>query len=111
MRINTGMIWFIIPVGLIIINDIWAYLFGFFFGKTPLIKLSPKKTWEGFIGGGVMTVLFGALLSYILSQYPYFVCPVDYTDDADKIVILECERDELFRNQPMDFGIVRERGE
>ena len=24
-----------------------AYIFGFFFGRTPLIKLSPKKTWEG----------------------------------------------------------------
>jgi phosphatidate cytidylyltransferase len=30
-----------------------AYFFGFFFGRTPLIKLSPKKTWEGFVGGGV----------------------------------------------------------
>ena len=30
-----------------------AYVFGFFFGRTPLIKLSPKKTWEGFIGGAV----------------------------------------------------------
>jgi phosphatidate cytidylyltransferase len=34
-------------------------MFGFFFGRTPLIKLSPKKTWEGFIGGGFATVLFG----------------------------------------------------
>ena len=24
---------------------------GFFFGRTPLIQLSPKKTWEGFLGG------------------------------------------------------------
>lgn len=36
-----------------------AYMFGFFFGKTPLIKLSPKKTWEGFIGGAVSTIIFG----------------------------------------------------
>jgi hypothetical protein len=28
---------------------------GFFFGRTPLIKLSPKKTWEGFLGGCVGT--------------------------------------------------------
>ena len=44
---------------MIICNDVMAYMFGFFFGKTPLIKLSPKKTWEGFIGGGLATVLFG----------------------------------------------------
>lgn len=101
-----GLIWFIIPVGLIIINDIMAYLFGFFFGKTPLIKLSPKKTWEGFIGGGVMTVIFGLLLSFIMSKYPYFTCPVDYSEAADKIMILKCERDLLFMDQPTDLGIV-----
>ena len=28
---------------------------GFFFGRTPLIQLSPKKTWEGFLGGCVGT--------------------------------------------------------
>ena len=31
---------------MVIINDVMAYMFGFFMGKTPLIKLSPKKTWE-----------------------------------------------------------------
>ena len=54
---------FILPVTIIICNDIWAYLFGFFFGKTPLIKLSPKKTWEGFIGGAFATVIWGLLVS------------------------------------------------
>ena len=38
---------------MVVINDVMAYMFGFFFGRTPLIQLSPKKTWEGFIGGGV----------------------------------------------------------
>lgn len=53
---------------MIVINDVWAYIFGFFFGRTPLIKLSPKKTWEGFIGGGFATVVFGLLVSYSQSQ-------------------------------------------
>lgn len=43
-----------------------AYMFGFFFGKTPLIKLSPKKTWEGFIGGWISTVIFGAMVLHFL---------------------------------------------
>jgi len=42
-----GLIWFILPIMMVVINDVMAYMFGFFFGKTPLIKLSPKKTWEG----------------------------------------------------------------
>lgn len=62
-NIFEGLIWFIVPVSMIICNDIMAYVFGFFFGKTPLIKLSPKKTWEGFIGGGISTVFFGVMVS------------------------------------------------
>ena len=54
---------FLVPVSMIICNDIMAYMFGFFFGRTPLIKLSPKKTWEGFIGGAISTVVFGVLVS------------------------------------------------
>jgi phosphatidate cytidylyltransferase len=56
------MIWFIIPTLLIIINDIFAYLFGYFFGKHQLIALSPKKTWEGYIGGALSTVIFSILV-------------------------------------------------
>ena len=55
---------FLVPVSMIICNDIMAYIFGFFFGKTPLIKLSPKKTWEGFIGGAFATIIWGLLVSH-----------------------------------------------
>uniref|UniRef100_A0A7N0VE19 Phosphatidate cytidylyltransferase n=1 Tax=Kalanchoe fedtschenkoi TaxID=63787 RepID=A0A7N0VE19_KALFE len=56
-NIFEGIFWFLLPASLIVINDIAAYIFGFFFGKTPLIKLSPKKTWEGFIGASVATMI------------------------------------------------------
>jgi CDP-diglyceride synthetase len=58
---------FIVPVSMIVCNDVMAYVFGFFFGRTPLIQLSPKKTWEGFIGGGIATVIFGLLVSEVIS--------------------------------------------
>jgi CDP-diglyceride synthetase len=32
------------------------------FGRTPLTQLSPKKTWEGFMGGLVLTLLFTVLV-------------------------------------------------
>lgn len=79
-----------------------AYMFGFFFGKTPLIQLSPKKTWEGFIGGGFATVVFGVFLSYFLCRYEFFVCPIEYSETAGKMV-LECEPSYLFR--PQEYGI------
>jgi phosphatidate cytidylyltransferase len=49
-NVFEGLVWFLLPVALINCNDIGAYFFGFFFGRTKLIELSPKKTWEGFIG-------------------------------------------------------------
>jgi phosphatidate cytidylyltransferase len=60
---------------LIISNDVWAYFFGFFWGRTPLIQLSPKKTWEGFLGGFLMTVITGFFLSRFLAQFTHLICP------------------------------------
>uniref|UniRef100_A0A667YTU7 phosphatidate cytidylyltransferase n=1 Tax=Myripristis murdjan TaxID=586833 RepID=A0A667YTU7_9TELE len=90
-----GMIWFIVPISIVICNDIMAYLFGFFFGRTPLIKLSPKKTWEGFIGGFFSTVVFAFVLAYLLSQFQYFVCPAGYNSDTNRFTI-ECEPSDIF---------------
>lgn len=44
------------------INDTMAYLVGSLIGKTPFSKISPKKTWEGTIGG----VILSAALMYFL---------------------------------------------
>uniref|UniRef100_A0A2N9GR24 phosphatidate cytidylyltransferase n=1 Tax=Fagus sylvatica TaxID=28930 RepID=A0A2N9GR24_FAGSY len=60
--------WFLLPASLIVINDIAAYVFGFFFGRTPLIKLSPKKTWEGFIGASIATMISAFVVSFIYSM-------------------------------------------
>jgi phosphatidate cytidylyltransferase len=46
------------------INDTMAYLVGSFIGKTPLTKISPKKTWEGTIGGALLCIVTIALLGY-----------------------------------------------
>jgi phosphatidate cytidylyltransferase len=83
-NILQGLIWFLVPVSMIICCDIMSYIFGFFFGKTPLIKISPKKTWEGFIGGAFSTIIFGLLLSNALIDRPYFICPVEsYNEEGN----------------------------
>ncbi|XP_071208185.1 phosphatidate cytidylyltransferase 2-like isoform X1 [Salvelinus alpinus] len=94
-----GMIWFIVPISIVICNDIMAYLFGFFFGRTPLIKLSPKKTWEGFIGGFFGTLVCGFILAYLLAQFQYFVCPVEYNDRFTA----DCEPSDIFVMQQYTF--------
>lgn len=41
-------------------SDTFAYLTGKFFGKHKMApKISPKKTWEGFAGGVVLTLILG----------------------------------------------------
>jgi phosphatidate cytidylyltransferase len=49
-------------VAAIWINDTMAYLVGSLIGKTPLSKISPKKTWEGTVGG----IIFCIVLMYFL---------------------------------------------
>uniref|UniRef100_A0A7N6BI06 Phosphatidate cytidylyltransferase n=1 Tax=Anabas testudineus TaxID=64144 RepID=A0A7N6BI06_ANATE len=93
-----GMIWFIVPISCVICNDIMAYMFGFFFGRTPLIKLSPKKTWEGFIGGFFSTIVFGIMLSYVMAGYRCFVCPVEFNNDSNSFQV-DCEPSDLFQLQ------------
>lgn len=47
-------------------NDTGAYLVGSQIGKTPLLpRISPKKTWEGSLGG----VAVGLLVAYLLSLF------------------------------------------
>ena len=50
-------------------SDTFAYLTGRAFGKNPLhAELSPKKTWEGFIGGTLLTAAVGAYCFYAFFQ-------------------------------------------
>lgn len=50
------------------INDTMAYIVGSLIGKTPFSSISPKKTWEGTIGGAILCVVVIALLSRIIPQ-------------------------------------------
>jgi phosphatidate cytidylyltransferase len=63
----------VIPCGIIFsiwINDTIAYIVGSFIGKTPLSSISPKKTWEGTIGGAVLCVVVMSLLGKWHGLYP-----------------------------------------
>ena len=49
--------------------DTFAYLFGVRFGKTKIMpSVSPKKSWEGFVGGFIFTIISAYLtVSYLPS--------------------------------------------
>lgn len=59
----------IIIVAAIWINDTMAYIVGSLIGKHPLSKISPKKTWEGTIGGMILAIVVSGLISYYLLDY------------------------------------------
>jgi phosphatidate cytidylyltransferase len=50
-------------------NDTFAYLSGRFFGKNKLFtRISPNKTWEGTIGGSLLTMLMAIGITYFADQ-------------------------------------------
>lgn len=86
---HYAVFFLIVPFAILLIacmwiNDTMAYIIGSLIGKTPLTKISPKKTWEGTIGGIVLcTATVGLLLQYAFyfpdeakfESYHYYVLP------------------------------------
>jgi phosphatidate cytidylyltransferase len=64
-------------------TDTGAYFAGTFFGKHKLFeRVSPKKTWEGFIGGAVLAGIIALIFNLILLNYGH-----QYFSIIDWIVI------------------------
>ncbi|ESQ51666.1 hypothetical protein EUTSA_v10017526mg, partial [Eutrema salsugineum] len=94
-NIFEGMFWFLLPASLIVINDIFAYICGIFFGRTPLIKLSPKKTWEGFIGASITTMISAFLLAHVMGRFLWLTCPREDLSTG----WLHCDPGPLFKQE------------
>lgn len=109
-NVFEGMIWMFLPSSLVVTNDIFAYICGITFGRTQLIKISPKKTVEGFVGAWICTIIFGFLLTNILMRSKYFICPVNDLG-ANFWTGLDCVPNPVFNAQPWQLpawmGITR----
>jgi phosphatidate cytidylyltransferase len=57
------------------INDTMAYMVGSFIGRTPLSSWSPKKTWEGTLGGIFLSAGLISLVANLIwkANYEVFV--------------------------------------
>jgi phosphatidate cytidylyltransferase len=63
-----GKLTIIILIASIWINDTMAYLVGSWLGRTQLTKISPKKTWEGTVGGIILSVIVMGLIGYFSNR-------------------------------------------
>lgn len=65
----------VIPLGIIFcvwINDTMAYIVGSLIGKRKFFpSISPKKTWEGTLGGIILTIMAGALYGFFGHTYTF----------------------------------------
>lgn len=76
-KVFTGSPAWLMPVILIAsiwINDTMAYVVGSFIGKTPFSPISPKKTWEGTIGGAILAVAVITLVG--VYAFHFEACPL-----------------------------------
>ncbi len=60
----------LVVISLVWINDTFAYVVGNLIGKNKLTpRLSPGKTWEGFMGGFVFTLLGGWVIYRVTGEF------------------------------------------
>tara|TARA_B100001057_G_scaffold441386_1_gene475977 strand:+ start:479 stop:1102 length:624 start_codon:yes stop_codon:yes gene_type:complete len=62
---NENYLSFNLFIIIIITFDIFSYIFGKYLGKKKLIKISPNKTYEGLLGGILMSLIFSLFFSYL----------------------------------------------
>lgn len=67
LRLMTdGLAYVMLPLVISWMSDTGAYFTGYFFGKHKMAPLiSPKKTWEGFFGGWLVSVGSAALFGVV----------------------------------------------
>ncbi len=69
LRVRYGVGWVILAFVVTWGNDTFAYFAGHLFGKHKLAeRISPKKTWEGFAGGALGSVLCALAARFILQR-------------------------------------------
>ena len=109
-NIFEGLFWFFFPVWLVVHNDCWAYAWGALLGRRfitqPFFSLSPKKTWEGFVGALVSTIVVAFYTAPLFARSRWLSCP------ATSLTLrfhepLACEPAAVFRTRSeMKLGFV-----
>jgi len=104
LSFRAGLIWFFMPAVTQSANDACSYFVGKYKGKHPLSPLSPNKTWEGYLGGALLSAPIGVLIFVFASHYPWLSCPIDVGLNGELLPV--CSTDDLVE----DLKALRPRG-
>jgi len=106
--VYAGLFWFVLPSSLVICNDIMAYYCGQFLGRKIIrrkfLDLSPNKTWEGFLGSAICTMVFAFWFSGKLCAHEWMTCVPDKITFA--ISALHCTPAPMYR--PRQLAVLME---
>jgi phosphatidate cytidylyltransferase len=98
-NVYNGLFWFALPIFLVICNDSFAWFSGVTCGRKfihrEFLRLSPNKTWEGFIGGCIGTMFVSWYLSKFMAQFKWMKCPMNEFLLFPKTI--DCEVDPIFQ--------------
>ena len=76
-KYGQSMYLFIYVVLGVIFNDMGAYFIGMLFGKHKMNeRISPKKTWEGFIGGVVISIIVSTVFALVCALIEKPILPI-----------------------------------
>lgn len=68
-----GQWWVLAALIIVVVADTGAYATGLSFGRHKMApRISPGKTWEGFAGAAVSSMLAGSLLAAFMLQIPWW---------------------------------------
>ena len=105
--VHEGLFWFLFPVSLVVANDTFAYFCGMAFGRrfihAPFLQLSPNKTWEGFVGGLILTVIYGVVSAPYWGSIDFIRCGYHEIEKGKTI----CFSDPLFRSKENGFSPIQ----
>jgi phosphatidate cytidylyltransferase len=73
LREPGGEWWVLAFIAVVVVADTGAYAAGLAFGRTPMApRISPNKTWEGFAGAVLASLVAGALLAHFMLGLPWW---------------------------------------
>ena len=105
--VYQGLFWLLFPASLVIANDTFAY----FAGKTlggrlttrRFMALSPNKTWEGFGGALVLTMMYALYAPAVWARWAWVRCTFSELQVADVAALNplgSCRHDYLYFTAP-----------